>query len=317
MWTLPKRVILTAIELLARPYVFRELSGWGRLTFLFDYKRDWLWQGAPTKTIPDKVTKNLVRLDLSKWADRSHFFLGRWHDLELLLLLAELVKPGETVVDIGANRGGFTFAAAAAATRKGKVISFEPNPIVADVLRAEIALNAVDNVVVHQCGLSDCKGLLPLTVPNINSGEGSFAGSLYESNSTFTVDIHLGDDFLANETPAIIKIDVEGYETKVVRGLSQTIQHCFPMIITEIISQHLERAGSSVKELNELMESFGYKAFRLSLQKKKRRYDWGLVDFDQPKDPCDVIWLNEAQARHQGILARKRNGPHLTIRSSI
>lgn len=51
-------------------------------------------------------------------------FLGRWYDLENQLVIDALVNPGDTVVDVGANRGMFTFAAAYQVQRSGRVISF-------------------------------------------------------------------------------------------------------------------------------------------------------------------------------------------------
>ena len=69
---------------------------------------------------------NLIQLDLSKWSDRSYYFLGRWFDLEMQLLMADLVKSGETIVDIGANRGAFALAASRVVGSGGKVICFGP-----------------------------------------------------------------------------------------------------------------------------------------------------------------------------------------------
>ena len=110
--TLCLRTMQSIIILTVRPYVIRELPGWGKLyAFVAGHTRDWLWAGAPVKTIRGKLHGYVLQLDLSKWSDRSTYFLGRWYDLEIQLFMADMIGPGDTVVDIGANRGNFALAA--------------------------------------------------------------------------------------------------------------------------------------------------------------------------------------------------------------
>src|SRR5262249_2845459 len=156
----------------------------------------------------------------------------------------------------------------------------------------EIELNKIGNITLHQYGLADKNDILTLTVPLINSGEGSFASSQYKDNIMFSVPVRRADEILANEDPSFIKIDVEGFETKVILGLSELIKRCLPSIVTEVVASHLERAHSSVEELKSAMERLGYRAFKLSLRKTDRRHDWCLAKFDPSKGPCDAVWLN-------------------------
>jgi FkbM family methyltransferase len=302
-----RRAIQSIIILIVRPYTIRELPGWGKLTSLVDYRWDWLWAGAPVKTIHDKIYGNLMQLDLSKWSDRSFYFLGRWYDLEMQLLIADLVKPGETIVDVGANRGAFALAASRVVGSGGKVICFEPNPNCVKYLEDEIELNQIRNITLNQCGLAQKDDILTLTVPVINSGEGSFGKSQYKDNVMFSVPVRRGDDVLDSENPTLIKIDVEGFETNVIRGLSKIIGRQSPVVITEVESSHLERACSSVEELKSVMERLGYKGFKLALRKSGRRYDWCLTEFDPSKGACDVVWLNATVARQRLISEQRFN----------
>jgi hypothetical protein len=143
-----------------------------------------------------------------------------------------------------------------------------------------------------------------LTVPLINSGEGSFGDSQYKENLTFSVSVRRGDDILASEKPSLIKVDVEGFETKVILGLFKTIERCSPVVITEVIAGHLERAGSSVEDVKSAMERLGYKGFKLDLRKSDRHYDWCLAEFD-PSNECNVVWLNASAAEQQLILEQR------------
>src|SRR4051812_38148301 len=106
------RTVQKFVILMVRPYVVRELPGWGKIyAFVGDYRRDWLWSAAPIMTIRGKLHGHVMHLDLSKWSDRSAYFLGRWYDLAMQLLMSDLIKRGDVVLDVGANRGMFALAA--------------------------------------------------------------------------------------------------------------------------------------------------------------------------------------------------------------
>jgi len=296
-----RRAIQNIVILIVRPYVIRELPGWGKLVVFYDYRRDWLWADAAVKTIREKTYGDLIKLDLSSWSDRSYYFLGRWYDLEMQLLIADVVKTGDTIIDVGANRGNFALVASHVVGSGGKVICFEPNPECVKILKDEIILNNIDNITLHQCGLADKDDTLPLTVPLINSGEGSFGGSQYKNNLMFSVPVRSGDDILAKDKPSLIKIDVEGFETKVVLGLNKTIYRYSPVVITEVIASHLMRAGSSIEDLKNAMNRLGYKGFKLDLRKFDGRYNWCLAEFDSSKDCRNAVWLNGSVAEQRLI----------------
>ena len=291
----------------ARPYVVRELPGWGRLYDLVvgGHERNWLWATAPTRTIQGKLHGYSMRLDLSKWADRSAFFLGRWYDLGTQLVITDLLRSGDTVVDIGANRGMFALAASRLVGDAGKVICFEPNPNCFNLLDRDIAANGIANIVVHKIGLGSREEELLLSVPLINSGEGTFGQSAYGADTTYQVraEVKRGDQILADARPSLIKIDVEGFECNVLAGLAGTIGLHRPIILTEVVSAHLARCGSSVQELRSLMESWGYRGHSLSLHKEKGRYGWQLVPFDEASPAFDALWLHpEVMRSHASVL---------------
>ncbi len=300
-----RHAIQNLIIAIVRPYVIRELPGWGTLNSCVDYRWNWLWAGAPVKTIRDKRHGNLVRLDLSSWSDRSYYFLGRWYDLESQLLIADVVRTGETIVDVGANRGNFALAASHVVGSRGKVICFEPNPHCVQSLSDEIELNKIRNITLHQFGLAAKDGILSLAVPLINSGEGSFGDAHYEDNLIIAAEVHRGDDFLANERPSLIKIDIDGFEPDAILGLANIIRRCLPVVITEISASHLKRAHSSVDNLKFAMEQLGYRGFKISLKKVGHRYDWFLTEFDMSNGEFDAVWLNTSSEDHKLIMENR------------
>jgi FkbM family methyltransferase len=290
------------IVALLRPYIFREMPGWGIIfaVFVGGYARNWFWEGR-TAEIRNKKTGFLTSLDLSKWADRLTFFLGRWYSVAMQAALTDIVKRGDTIVDVGANRGNFSFFVSWLTGPHGKVIAFEPNPKCAEIFKTERSLNQIRNISLHECGLSNSAGTLRLTVPLINSGEATFGKSSYSEALQFEAAVRVGDDVLQQETPALIKIDVEGFETNVIRGLVQTINRVSPLIITEVISAHLVRAGSSIAELHKTMEALGYIGMKISAG---ARGTWYIEEFRQGMNNLDALWLKPAIPFHEYLLSK-------------
>jgi len=244
-------------------------------------------------------------LDLSKPADRLNYFLGRWHDLPTQLLMRRLIAQGDTVVDVGANRGWFAFVAASLVGPSGKVICFEPNPECFRALGRVIAEDQITNITVHPFGLGDGEQDLTLTVPFFNLGEGTFGATKYDEVSVYKVQaqIRRGDATLAVEKPSLIKIDIEGFECKAIAGLAQTIKRDRPIILTEVIQEHLLACGSSVGTLTKLMEDLGYHGFGLTLRKARQGHEVRVVQFSGQDAVTDVVWFNLAESpRHQLIL---------------
>ena len=291
-----RQALQRLIILVIQPYTTRELLGWGWIyaAAVGDYRRNWLWENAPIKVVRGKLHGYLMRLDLSKWSDRAAFFLGRWYDLSTQLLIQELVKPGDTVVDVGANRGMFALMASRLVGDQGRVLCFEPNPSCAKLLEDEVATNNIHNIVVFRAALGSKRENSILSVPYINSGEGTFGASTY-GDELYQVhcDILQGDETLFAEHLSLIKIDVEGFECNVIEGLRGIIERDRPKIVTEVVPQLLARCGSSEQDLSLLMQGFGYTGLRLSVGKRTRSRNALIVEpYQIGHGACDVLWLH-------------------------
>jgi FkbM family methyltransferase len=285
------------IILIIRPYVVREFLGWGKIYALVgDYRRDWLWNAGPLKIARGKLHGYIMHLDLAKWSDRSTFFLGRWNNLEMQLLMRDLIKSGDTIVDIGANRGMFALVASSLLSDAGKVICFEPNPNCLKVLDHEIVSNQIKNISIYRVGLGEREEELTLSVPLFNSGEGTFGSSAYSNEITYQVKANIvrGDELLVDERPMLIKIDVEGFECSVIAGLANTIKRHHPVIITEIVPRQLTACGFSLGDLVRQMRHLGYEGHRLCLRKEHRRHTWGLIRFSMEDRDYDAVWIHSA-----------------------
>lgn len=307
------RAMQSIVILTVRPYVTREFPGWGKLyAFVAGHTRDWLWAGAPVKTIRGKLHGYVLQLDLSKWSDRSTYFLGRWYDLEIQLFMTDMIGPGDTVVDIGANHGNFALAASQLLGNAGRVICFEPNTNCLRILDHAIASNQIQNILVHRVGLGERDEELTLSVPVFNSGEGTFGRSAYGDNVTYQVraQVKRGDKMLSDEHPSLIKIDVEGFECNVIAGLAKTINRDRPIILTEVVLTHLANCNASVAKLTALMKDFEYEGFKIGLKKEDGRHNWQLTPFDARDSEFDAVWMHrDSIRRHATILNEHMSCP--------
>jgi FkbM family methyltransferase len=197
----------------ARPYIVRELPGWGRLYryLVGSFENDSLWAGQQERWIRGKLHGYEMPLRISGWSNRGTYFLGRFYDLPTQLLIQQRLKAGDTFVDIGANEGMISLVASRAVGPTGRVIAFEPNPSVRSVLTRTIHRNSIRNIEVEPYGVSDAPGELTLFVPDINTGEGTFTPLHDVAGSSVTCPVVRGDEALANVSPTLIKIDVEGF----------------------------------------------------------------------------------------------------------
>lgn len=286
----------------ARPYIWHELPAWRRIFNLIvgGYASNASWADAGRVWMRGKLHPYLMHLDLAKWPDRNAFFLGRYYELETQTALLLLLRPGETMVDIGANEGMLSLVAAHAVGASGRVIAFEPNPAPRAALEAAIARNAIGHLDLRPLGLADEAGSFTLSIPLVNDGEGSFGRPDYagEDVRTIVCEVRIGDEELAGTSPALIKIDVEGFETRVVRGLRATIDRARPILITEVVDHHLANAGSSAAELRDLLSALGYRALALSTRRRGLRHRLRLAPVAPGRGHNgDVLWIHHDDSR--------------------
>lgn len=156
-------------------------------------------------------------------------------DLEALMTA---VRPGDVVYDIGANMGLFSIMLGHRVGAGGRVVSFEPQSEVFAHLKTNIRLNGLENVRAFQkaLGAEHEAGFVSIAGQSVLSRvrpAGETARGPREE-----VDVVIGDDFVKAEglpVPQLIKIDVEGAEYGVIRGLANTLsQPACQMVCCEI-----------------------------------------------------------------------------------
>jgi FkbM family methyltransferase len=170
-------------------------------------------------------------------------------------LFRQLLKPGDVVIEAGANIGAHTVPLAQMVGSTGAVHAFEPQRILHQMLCANVALNGLKNVHAHHAALGAEAG--SITVPSLDYDRpNNFGGlSLGGTAPGETVPLRMIDEL---ELPRVnlIKADVEGMEHEVLSGGRATIERCRPLLYVED-----DRAEKS-KALAQLIASFGYRMYR-------------------------------------------------------
>ena len=177
---------------------------------------------------------------------------------EIALAFA-LIRPGDTVVDAGANKGSYTYWLRKAVGPGGKALAFEPQPKLAQYLEEARARFNWANVTVREVALSDTGGTGRLHVP----GGGVSPGASLEAvgGDTFECRVATLDDELAGRPVTFLKIDVEGHELALFRGAEQTLRACQPALLFECEARHLTK--HTMQEVFDFLTNRGYDGYLL------------------------------------------------------
>lgn len=214
-----------------------------------------------------RIYVQVVRTGLlsTSWGRSLFLTTYNWYKLFVeagdIQSLRSYVKPGEVVIDIGANVGFFTKRFARWVSGDGFVIAVEPETFnFHQLLRnldnsgAAAAVRPVQGVAAEQ------PGTLKLAVNPIHPGDHKIAPEGVDVTA-FTI-----DDLVLKEAAArvcLMKIDVQGAEERVLRGAQETIQRDHPAILVEMDDEALRQMGSSAERVVTWLMDCGYVIKRL------------------------------------------------------
>jgi len=208
--------------------------------------------------------RNLTwKLDIQCVIQRSLFYLGAYEPWDTSFFLS-MIKPGQCVVDVGANFGYYTLQAARAVGPQGVVLAFEPSSIPYGRLLKNLELNSLSWVQPYKCALGNASKVVRLAVPNLlNQGEQRIVES-EASLQAEEVPISTLDEFLLSHPQKdvhVIKVDIEGYEVEFLRGAKGSIRRYKPAFMVEVNPFALARHGSSASELMDQLKGLGYRCY--------------------------------------------------------
>ena len=203
----------------------------------------------------------LMELDLQDWI-AQHIFLTGQFEPDVSAVVKKLLRKGNIVVDVGANIGYFSLLFSRCVGTKGHVYSFEPVPQLASALRRNADLNQFSQITLSNLALSDHDGEARFYVgPKDNSGLSSLRQPRGSSDVIDVQLVRFDGVFNHAENIALVKIDVEGAELAVLRGMVECLRNKRPYILVEVTHQFLEEMGDSEQTLLAYLQGFGYNCY--------------------------------------------------------
>ncbi len=176
---------------------------------------------------------------------------------------AELIEPGDLVIDIGANIGIFTGIAAQRTGPTGKVISFEPEPENAGYLQQMLTLNQLQNVRLESLGIADRKSTFRLYLSKENKGDHRLEPS-EEARESIEISTVALDQYLHGELPRVIKMDIQGAEGLAIQGMTETLRQMPEgAVMMEFWPYALRRAGCDPGTILEKFTASGFRGFEI------------------------------------------------------
>lgn len=190
-------------------------------------------------------------LDLSDWPDWCLYFHSA---TDSPLGVLSYVKEGDVVIDVGGNIGQTALPLALAVGDSGKVISFEPFPHTRRRFYRNLELNPGLHVTVEPLALGDARG----TAQMIRSCETNSGGNQIAEEGEQVPIVTLDEYVSEMDRVDFIKVDVEGYELKVLEGASNMLDRHHPHLYLELDDAALSRQGANAQQLLNFLARKGY-----------------------------------------------------------
>jgi FkbM family methyltransferase len=227
-----------------------------------------------------------------------------------LSFVQRLLRPGMTVLDLGAHHGLYSLLASRCVGSAGKVIAFEPSPRERERLNRHLNLNGARNVEVQTCALGPDSGVARLyLVANGQDGCNSLRPpAVLEPTSTMHVAVRRLDEELHRlgvSQVDFIKLDVEGAELGVLQGAAAIFSGASrPAILAEVQDLRTEPWGYAAREIVRFMARKEYRWFGLDAEgnlfpvsTQEELYDANLVALPAERVREIIVLLNEGEYR--------------------
>ncbi|MGH9970111.1 MAG: FkbM family methyltransferase [Pyrinomonadaceae bacterium] len=184
------------------------------------------------------------------------------------VFIEALNLSGTTVYDIGGDQGIYTLFFARKVGENGKVVTFEPNPVSHTHIVANIELNGFKHVEVFNVALGEKSGKLTFAFPAKDPGRGTADELIKDQilkepgSRTTEVDVDALDSLIPSAglpKPDFAKIDVEGLEMKVLRGMRNTLKEHRPQLFIEIHGADMDAKQKNIRQVATFLLDLNYK----------------------------------------------------------
>lgn len=211
-----------------------------------------------------------MKVDPAQWLDQRMLF--GVYEPWLRVLIRGVVQAGEGCLDIGAHKGYFTLSMAQQTGSQGVVHAFDADPRVFAVLQENVARNGFDWVHCHALALGEEAGSIRYSLTNKMGNSSRFAPPLVREDLREEIDVPMRplDEVMETqgafeaETPfSFIKLDAEGSEPYIMRGMTRTLDIFKPILFMEFNFHALEMAGTTAEDFAASLRGQGYELYRV------------------------------------------------------
>lgn len=230
---------------------------------------------------------------------------GKSHHSEIRLarFLIHQLNPGDVFIDVGAHYGYFSLLAAHLVGQQGKVIGFEASPTTFEIVQKNQAL--FEHLQVINAAISDSNTPLSFyEFPNLYSEYNTLDIEQFKQEEWFkeqapkeiNIQSIILDEFLSQKQleAKLIKIDVEGAEDKVIRGLQAHLSEYSPIVVMEYLS--IERGGHIHEQAEKMLKKLAYQPHYI-------RQDGSLTAIEnasefinrQEEDSDNIVFIKQAE----------------------
>lgn len=181
-------------------------------------------------------------VSLDDFDGRALYFAGAT-DRKILWACRKILRPGDNVIDVGANLGMVALTCANL-VRTGQVAAYEPNPSVMDYLQRSVNRNGMQNVSLHGAALGARTGSMTLHIPLAHSGRATLLSPDRECADVVVPVLNTSDAIqsLGMHYIRLMKIDVEGFEAEVIEGAASFLEATPPDAI--LFESHAKDHGA-------------------------------------------------------------------------
>ena len=202
-------------------------------------------------------------LDISQNGIHKQLFLHGCHEPECTRIFREMLLRDARVVDIGANIGYYALIEAQVAQ---KVYAIEPEPRNLELLRENIKLNSCGNrIEVHELAISDTIGKALLHISGVPNQHRLLASPDVRQARCIEVATTTLDEFVKDKEVDVIRMDLEGAEWLVIKGMTEILRGNKPLLLfIEIHPRLIKDYGGDATMLLEILLESGFKLRHLA-----------------------------------------------------
>jgi len=245
--------------------VYRYLGAVGLIKSVFNITRIGIARALGRRFVIRQIHGYQMWLDIvDQGISRTLLLFGRREE-DHKLIMEYTMKPGMTVLDIGANIGYYAMMERGLVGPDGRIIAVEPSPQNVELLRRNIELNGAENISVFECAVSDASSKRTFFLSeksNLNTFHPGTATGTMTGMTPIEVETLSVEDLLSRagvDKVDYVRMDVEGHEVEVINGLLGSIEagRQSPLIILETHRDRYSPEHDFAKPLRRLFAA-GY-----------------------------------------------------------